>query len=228
MKRPGAVTRTLGRLASGDVREVLQRVVGERGVDGRAHQRRRSLVPKDTVHSSRSRERLQAAGGRPRMSFFKDLLAKPADLSTASKYSVINGYVYLALGGLLLLWPGAVQTIFKDASFVGNESALFRVAGMTVVVIGWLYVFGGRSGARQLGPASVLDRVILVPVVLVPLVDGRCVPSHVGRVRGSRSCTRHRCVVAPQPRDVAVRCPIGADCVCHRSGKRHRRRSFVP
>ena len=114
------------------------------------------------------------------MSFFKDLLAKPPDLSTASKYSVINGYVYLSLGGLLLLWPSAVQTIFRDAPFVGNESALFRVAGMTVAIIGWLYLFGGRSGARQLGPASVLDRVILVPVVLVPLVMADVFPHTLG------------------------------------------------
>jgi len=114
------------------------------------------------------------------MSFFNDLLDKPANLSIASKYAVMNGYVYLAFGGLLIVWPGAVQTIFRDASFAGNESALFRVLGMAVAVIGWLYVFGGRSGARQFGPASVLDRVILVPVVLVPLVIAGVFPHTLG------------------------------------------------
>jgi len=114
------------------------------------------------------------------MSFFDDLLEKPADLSTASKYSAMNGWVYLALGGLLIVWPGAVQRIFMDAPFVGNESALFRVMGMTVAVIGWLYLFGGRSGARQLGPASVLDRVVLVPLVLVPLVLAGVFPHTLG------------------------------------------------
>jgi hypothetical protein len=104
------------------------------------------------------------------MSFINDLLEKPANLSTESKYAVMNGYMYLALGGLLIVWPGAVQTIFMDRPFVGDEGALFRVVGMALAVIGWLYVFGGRSGARQFGPASVLDRVVLVPVVLVPLV----------------------------------------------------------
>jgi hypothetical protein len=114
------------------------------------------------------------------MSFFDDLLKKPTDLSTASKYSVMNGFAYLALGGLLIVWPGAVQTIFVDPPFVGNESALFRVMGMTVAVIGWLYVFGGRSGARQFGPASVLDRVVLVPLVLVPLVIAGAFPHTLG------------------------------------------------
>ena len=100
------------------------------------------------------------------LSFFSDLLEvrEPID---QSKYAVVNGYMYLALGGLFIVWPGSVQTIFMDRPFVGDESALFRVAGMAVTVIGWLYVFGGRSGARQFGPASVLDRVVLVPAVLL-------------------------------------------------------------
>jgi len=41
--------------------------------------------------------------------------------------------------------------------------------GMTVMVIGWLYLFGGLSGGRRIVAASVLDRVVLVPLVLVPL-----------------------------------------------------------
>ena len=44
-----------------------------------------------------------------------------------------------------------------------------RVVGLTVVVIGWLYLFGGRSGARQFIVASVIDRLVFVPPVLVPL-----------------------------------------------------------
>jgi len=114
------------------------------------------------------------------MSFFNDLLEKPANLSTASKYAVMNGFIYLALGALFIVWPGAVQAIFMDAPFDGNERALFRVLGMTVAVIGWFYVFGGRSGARQFGPASVLDRVVLVPLVLVPLVIAGVFPHTLG------------------------------------------------
>jgi hypothetical protein len=38
-----------------------------------------------------------------------------------------------------------------------------------VMVIGWLYLFGGLSGGRRIVAASVLDRVVLVPLVLVPL-----------------------------------------------------------
>jgi hypothetical protein len=54
------------------------------------------------------------------------------------------------------------------------------VIGMTLAVIGWLYLFGGRSGSRQFGPASVIDRVVLVPLVLVPLVIAGIFPHTLG------------------------------------------------
>jgi hypothetical protein len=113
------------------------------------------------------------------MSFINDLLAKPA-LSTASKYTAMNGFTYLGAGALLIVWPAAVQTLLRDPAFVGHEGALFRVIGMAVAVIGWLYVFGGRSGAQRFGPASVLDRVVLVPLVLLPLVIAGVFPHTLG------------------------------------------------
>ena len=103
------------------------------------------------------------------MSLMKDLLERPFDQAITSKYTAMNGLIYLGFGALVLIWPGMVQTIFRDAAFVGNEAALIRVMGMTVMVIGWLYLFGGLSGGRRIVAASVLDRVVLVPLVLVPL-----------------------------------------------------------
>src|SRR6266699_3487894 len=61
------------------------------------------------------------------------------------------------------------KSSFRDAAFVGNEAPLIRVMGIAVAVIGWLYLFGGLSGDRRIVAASVLDRVVLVPLVLVPL-----------------------------------------------------------
>ena len=103
------------------------------------------------------------------MSLIKALLEKPPALTTASKYTVLNGVIYLAAGALLVVWPGIAQTLFIDPAFVGHEEGLMRVIGLTVVVIGWLYVFGGRSGARQIVAASVVDRLIFVPAVLIPV-----------------------------------------------------------
>ena len=103
------------------------------------------------------------------MSLIETLLEKPANLSIASRYTVMNGVVYLCAGALLILWPGAVQVIFRDRAFAGDEQGLIRALGMAVVVIGWLYLFGGRSGSRQAVAASVIDRLTIVPLVLLPL-----------------------------------------------------------
>ena len=103
------------------------------------------------------------------MSLIETLLEKPTNLSIASKYTAMNGIVYLSAGALLILWPGAVQAIFRDRAFAGDEQGIIRALGMAVVVIGWLYLFGGRSGSRQAVAASVIDRLTIVPLVLFPL-----------------------------------------------------------
>jgi hypothetical protein len=110
----------------------------------------------------------------------EDLFEKPPSLSTWSKYTAINGVLYLGTGALLVAWPGVTQTLFMDAAFVGHEGALIRVIGLTVAVIGWLYLFGGRSGARQIVAASVIDRLVFVPAVLVPLVMAGVFPHLLG------------------------------------------------
>lgn len=110
------------------------------------------------------------------MSLLSDLLEQPATLPAASRYTALNGLLYLGTGGLFLLWPGVVQSIFRDGEFVGHEGALFRAIGLTLMVIGWLYLFGGRSGAPQVVAASVFDRVTLVPVVLVLLAAAGAFP----------------------------------------------------
>jgi hypothetical protein len=103
------------------------------------------------------------------MSLIKGLRDKPSRLTVASKYTALNGIGYLVVGAILIVWPGVTQTLFREPALAGHEQALMRVIGLTVVVIGWLYVFGGRSGSRQFIAASVIDRLIFIPVVLIPL-----------------------------------------------------------
>lgn len=102
-------------------------------------------------------------------SLLGELLERPARLPAASHYTAANGLLYLGSGALLAAWPGAVQVLFREAAFVGREEALIRVIGLTLAVIGWLYLFGGRTGARQIVASTVIDRIFFVPVVLVPL-----------------------------------------------------------
>jgi len=110
------------------------------------------------------------------MSLIAHLKAAPATLSTSSRYTTLNGLFYLASGLLLMTWPGSVQALLRDPEFVGHEAALVRVLGMTVAIIGWLYVFGGRSGGRQVVAATVLDRIVLVPLVLIPTAMSGVLP----------------------------------------------------
>src|ERR1043165_992384 len=103
------------------------------------------------------------------MSLTKYIRPKSTAMTVASKYTVMNGIGYLVVGAILIVWPAVTQMLFREPAFVGNEEALMRVIGLTVVVIGWLYFFGGRSGARQFVAASVIDRLLFVPAVLIPL-----------------------------------------------------------
>lgn len=103
------------------------------------------------------------------MSLVTMALEKPTRLTTASKYTVFNGIVYLGLGVTLILWPGAIQTLFRERAFVGDEPGLFRALGMAVSLIGYYLVIGGRASSRQATAASVIDRLTVVPLVLLPL-----------------------------------------------------------
>ncbi len=103
------------------------------------------------------------------MPLLTDLMESPSNLPPSSRFTVANGVLYMAAGAFFLAWPGAVQALLFEAAYVGREEGLVRVIGMTLAIIGWFYFFGGRCGARQIVAASVLDRITLVPLVLIPL-----------------------------------------------------------
>lgn len=103
------------------------------------------------------------------MSLIDDLKERPRTLSSGAKFTVACGLFYLITGALLLAWPGAVQTLFRDPPFAGVEGPLVRVIGLLLTIVGWFYLFGGRTGSRAFVAATVPGRLILVPLVLVPL-----------------------------------------------------------
>ena len=130
------------------------------------------------------------------MSLLKDLLEPPFDQASTSKYTAMNGLIYLGFGALVLIWPGMVQTIFKDAAFVGNEAALIRVAGMTVMVIGWLYLFGGLS-ADVSSPRAYWTEWCSFHCTRA-LGHRRSFPSFFAGICGSRPSARHWRLAASQ------------------------------
>jgi len=89
-------------------------------------------------------------------------------LTPLARYTQANGFLYLALGLLIYAWPGGMALVGAGA-FEGQESGLFRIVGFAIAVIGWFYVFGGRTNRDSFGLATFGDR-ILVPVFVLPLV----------------------------------------------------------
>jgi len=110
------------------------------------------------------------------VSLLSALKESPAPLNQASRFTWMCGAFYMATGALVLAWPGMAQALMGDPAYVGHEAGLVRVLGLCVLVIGWLYFFGGRSGGRQFVAATVIDRIVLVPLVLVPMAMAGVIP----------------------------------------------------
>lgn len=100
------------------------------------------------------------------MSLLADLKTAPSPLPPVAIFNMVCGVLYLANGLALTVWPGMAQTLFFEPAFTGHESGLLRVIGMTLAIIGWLYIFGSRSAGAQVAAATVLDRITIVPLVL--------------------------------------------------------------
>ena len=138
------------------------------------------------------------------MSFSSDLLEKPANLSTASKYTVMNGYVYLALGALFIVWPGSVQTIFMDAPFVGTRECALSSDGNDGSRH-WLALLIRRPFRRStIRPRFRARSGGARPCSARTPGDSGHFSACVERVCDSRPDTRHRCLGAPQSQDVAA------------------------
>lgn len=114
-------------------------------------------------------------------SYWSALWAQPAGPhSLLSRYTVANGFLYLAIGAALYLLPASVlSALFFVDALTGYEEGLARAVGVTIAVIGWFYVFGGRTRADSFGLATVADR-LLIPFLVVPLwLTGQAAPGMV-------------------------------------------------
>jgi len=100
------------------------------------------------------------------MSLLTNLKSAPRKLPPVAIFNAVCGLFYLANGAVIIAWPGIAQALFFEPAFTGHESGLLRVIGMTLAIIGWLYIFGSRSGGAQVAAATVIDRLTIVPLVL--------------------------------------------------------------
>lgn len=97
------------------------------------------------------------------MSFAKELLATGPS-TPLSRYIIGNGALYLVFGAVVVAWPEITYLMGAD-DFQAGESGLVRVLGFVMMIIGWFYVMGGRTGATSFGLATVADRAV-VPFAL--------------------------------------------------------------
>lgn len=86
-----------------------------------------------------------------------------------TRYTLWNGVLYLLLGVTLLVWPGFGQVVFRAPQYQAGEAGLVRTIGMLLAIIGYLYVFGARTGQDRFAVSTILDRLIL-PFLLVALI----------------------------------------------------------
>lgn len=89
-------------------------------------------------------------------------------LTPLARYTQANGLLYLALGFVVYAWP-EVMSLVGAHPLEGQEPALYRMLGLSVAIIGWFYVIGGRTNRDSFGLATFADR-ILVPFFALPLV----------------------------------------------------------
>ncbi len=101
--------------------------------------------------------------------WIRTMLSRPDQPATPlSRYTVANGAFYVVVGLVFFAAPGVLLLLPDVGSFQGQEEGLFRAIGFTIAIIGWFYVFGGRTNADSFGLATVGDR-LLVPIFLLPL-----------------------------------------------------------
>jgi hypothetical protein len=100
---------------------------------------------------------------------FVDALTAAPPLSKLSRYIVANGVFYMLAGLVLFLAPAdwVALALLLDG-FEGYEEGWARMVGVSLFVVGWFYVMGGRTGATSFGLATVVDRA-LVPFVMFGL-----------------------------------------------------------
>lgn len=92
-------------------------------------------------------------------------MARPKSPTTRlSRYTEGCGFSYGALGTLIFLWPDSLVLAGLSTPFQGQEQGLMRVIGCVLMLIGYFYVFGGRTQQNSFGLCTVLDR-LLVPVL---------------------------------------------------------------
>jgi hypothetical protein len=77
------------------------------------------------------------------------------------------GWLILLEGAILLLWPQLAVDVLHLPPLTEQGSNYLRLVGVLVSGVGMLYVVSGRTNAQGFVFASLLDRPLVPPLMLV-------------------------------------------------------------
>lgn len=99
-----------------------------------------------------------------------DVMRQPVAPPTAlSRYTTFNGILYVLTGLTFMLWPYCLELVGHPPLTVASAGPI-RGVGISVIYIGSFYIWGARSRFVPISLASVVNRVFLGPVLILPLV----------------------------------------------------------
>ncbi|MGH8728002.1 MAG: hypothetical protein ACREV9_07560 [Burkholderiales bacterium] len=104
------------------------------------------------------------------MRTFQEMFARLLDArgqSRAAKTVEIFGWLVLAEGASMLFAPHFVASVLHMPELSEQAANFFRLAGLLAIGIGMLYVVSGRTNAEGFVFASLLDRPLVPPAMLV-------------------------------------------------------------
>lgn len=99
-------------------------------------------------------------------------LLYPHNQSRAAKSVEIFGYVMLAESLAILLVPQLVASLLQLDPLSAQSTTYFRIGGLLIGGLGILYVISGRLSAHGFIFASMIDRPLVPPTMLLLWVLG--------------------------------------------------------
>ena len=69
------------------------------------------------------------------MSLIKDLLERPFDQAITSKYTAMNGLIYLGVGTLVLIWPGRIPNERVEGIKIKCRTSLYTLCALLCTII---------------------------------------------------------------------------------------------
>ena len=104
------------------------------------------------------------------MSSFGEMFARlwaPVGQSRAAKTVELYGWLILAQGGFIVLFPQSVAALLHFPLATAEGANFLRMVGLLVGGVGMLYTVSGRLNAEGFVFASLLDRPLVPPIVAI-------------------------------------------------------------